>query len=43
MNFKNQSKTFDGNNLNDLLESIQLTLSEKDVLTSIKSQRDRKP
>ena len=37
MNFKNQSKTFDGNNLNDLLESIQLALSEKDVLTSIKS------
>ena len=34
MNFKNQSKTFDGNNLNDLLDSIQLTLSEKDVLTS---------
>ena len=37
MNFKNQSKTFDGNNLNDLLDSIQLALSEKDVLTSIKS------
>ena len=37
MNFKNQSKTFDDNNLNDLLESIELTLSEKDILASVKS------
>ena len=37
MNFKNQSKNFDGNNLTDLLESIHLVLSEKDVLASVKS------
>ena len=37
MNFKNQSKTFDDNNLNDLLDSIELTLSEKDILASVKS------
>ena len=37
MNFKNQSKNFDDNNLNDLLENIQLVLSEKDVLASVKS------
>ena len=37
MNFKNQSKVFDDRNINNLLEKIQLTISEKGTLEAVKS------
>ena len=37
MNFKNQSNIFTGENLNSLMETINLTLAEKDILATVNS------